>query len=204
VKLALLAACVLAVSRPSGAAKPPDGVAIARAAREQVGRTTCYDPAYRTLRYPNGDVPLECGVCTDVVIRALRSSLGMDLQALVHEDMKQHFAAYPQTWGLATPDCNIDHRRVPNLRTFFARKGWKLPVSRRAADYAAGDLVTCIVPPDLPHIMVVSDRTNADGQPLIIHNIGGGVHEEDLLFALELTGHYRIRKVSGEDASEGE
>jgi len=197
-------ASLLAITPWPVAAKPGDGLAIASAAREQVGKTTCYDPAYRKLCYPNGDVPIECGVCTDVVVRALRSSLSMDLQALVHQDMKQHFSLYPQNWGLSGPDTNIDHRRVPNLRTWLARKGWKLPVTTTASDYRAGDLVTCIVPPNLPHIMIVSDRVSPEGRPLVIHNIGGGAHEEDRLFEFELTGHYRIRGADDGASAPGE
>lgn len=167
---------------------------IAHAARGQIGKTLCYDPSYRTLDYPNGDVPIEGGVCTDVVVRALRTSLSMDIQKLVHEDMKDNFARYPQNWGLKAPDKNIDHRRVPNLQTYFTRKGYELRVSNRSEDYKAGDLVTCIVPPNLPHIMIVSDQTNAAGQPLVIHNIGSGTQEEERLFEFKITGHYRITK----------
>lgn len=160
------------------------------AARQQIGVTVEYDPAYVSLPYPGGDVPQDRGVCTDVVIRALRL-LGLDLQQAVHEDMKAHFSAYPKLWGLKRPDKNIDHRRVPNLQTYFTRRGWKLPLTQDPADYRAGDLVTCLVADTLPHIMVVSDRRNADGTPLIIHNIGRGTQEEDALFAFPLTGHYR-------------
>jgi uncharacterized protein YijF (DUF1287 family) len=163
-----------------------------RSAREQIGRTVLYDSAYRTLEYPNGDLPIESGVCTDVVIRAMRSAYEMDLQKLVHEDMKGNFSKYPQLWGLQQPDKNIDHRRVPNLRTFFERKGWSLPVTHKVADYRPGDLVTCILPKNLPHIMIVSDRKNRSGIPYAIHNIGAGAREEDRLFEFELTGHYRI------------
>jgi hypothetical protein len=117
---------------------------------------------------------------------------------LVHEDMKQNFAQYPQNWGLKGPDKSIDHRRVPNLRTFFKRRGWELAVSDKAQDYLPGDLVTCTVPPNLAHIMVVSDRKNPSGQPLVIHNIGAGVQEEDRLFEFKITGHYRVKvSVSG-------
>jgi uncharacterized protein YijF (DUF1287 family) len=144
------------------------------------------------LEYPNGDPPLEVGVCTDVVVRALRTSHGMDLQKLVHEDMRGNFSAYPQNWGLRGPDRNIDHRRVPNLQAFFKRRGWQVELTQIAGDYLPGDLVTCLVPPNLPHIMVVSDRRNAAGEPLVIHNIGAGAREEDRLFAFKLTGHYRI------------
>lgn len=162
------------------------------AARQQIGKTTRYDPSYQTLSYPGGDVPLEGGVCTDVVVRALRTAFNMDLQRLVHEDMKAAFSQYPKLWGLKKPDKNIDHRRVPNLQTFFRRKGWSLTVSRKAEDYRPGDLVTCVVPPNLPHIMMVSDRKNADGAPLVIHNIGAGTREEDRLFEFKITGHYRV------------
>jgi uncharacterized protein YijF (DUF1287 family) len=161
------------------------------AARSQVGKTTVYDPAYTSLKYPGGDLPLERGVCTDVVIRALRTAFSADLQKLVHEDMAAHFSSYPKIWGLRKTDKNIDHRRVPNLQRYFERRGFKLPVTQNAADYQLGDLVTCTVPPHLPHIMIVSDKKNADGVPLVIHNIGRGAREEDCLFTYPLTGHYR-------------
>lgn len=161
------------------------------AARAQVGRTTLYDPAYVTLKYPGGDPPPERGVCTDVVIRALREAFSADLQKLVHEDMAANFSSYPKIWGLKKTDKNIDHRRVPNLQKYFERRGMKLPVTQNAADYQPGDLVTCTVPPNLPHIMIVSDKKNADGTPLVIHNIGRGAQEEDCLFTYPLTGHYR-------------
>ena len=163
-----------------------------KAARNQIGKTLVYDSHYQALDYPNGDVPLERGVCSDVVVRALRSAFDLDLQKLVHEDMQKNIAAYPHRWGLTQPDKNIDHRRVPNLRTYFKRRKWSLPVSHRAIDYKPGDLVTCIVPPHLPHIMIVSDRKNSRGVPFVIHNIGAGVREEDRLFEFEHTGHYRI------------
>lgn len=159
-------------------------------ARRQIGVTVRYDPAYEQLSYPGGDVPMDRGVCTDVVIRALRC-LGLDLQKAVHEDMAAHFSAYPKLWGLKRPDKNIDHRRVPNLRTFFTRKGWSLPVTHNPADYRPGDLVTCLVGGNLPHIFIVSDARTRDGEPLIIHNIGAGTQEEEGLFEFELTGHYR-------------
>jgi uncharacterized protein YijF (DUF1287 family) len=167
-------------------------LSIVSAARGQVGKTLRYDPAYRALDYPNGDVPIETGVCADVVVRALRAGQGMDLQKLVHEDMKSHFRSYPQKWGLSGPDKNIDHRRVPNLQAYFKRAGWELPVSTRSGDYQPGDFVTCLVPPNLPHIMIVSDRANAAKRPLVIHNIGHGAQEEDRLFEFQITGHYRV------------
>lgn len=161
-------------------------------ARQQIGVTVDYDPSYVVLSYPNGDVPMDRGVCTDVVIRALRQ-LDFDLQKEVHEDMKKNFSAYPsrKRWGLKKTDKNIDHRRVPNLQTFFKRRGWSLPVTTNAADYHPGDIVTCLLGDTLPHIMIVSDRKNSDGVPLIIHNIGSGTQEEDELFTFTLTGHYR-------------
>jgi len=166
-----------------------------RAARSQIGKTVIYDPSYQAIDYPNGDVSVERGVCTDVIIRALRDAYGYDLQKRIHEDMKVNFSTYPQIWGLSRPDKNIDHRRVPNLRVFFKRQGWSLSLSRRVSDYQAGDIVTCIVPPRLPHIMIVSDRMSKDKIPLVIHNIGSGTQEEDLLFAFEMTGHYRINPI---------
>ena len=165
---------------------------IASEARSQIGKTTSYDPSYVGLSYPGGDVPLEKGVCTDVVIRALRGAVNLDLQKLVHEDMKIEFSAYPNIWGLKKPDPNIDHRRVPNLKTYFNRRGFSLPVTRRADDYLAGDLVTCTVGRNLAHIMVVSDKKTSGGVPFVIHNIGSGTKEEDRLFEFPITGHYRV------------
>ena len=165
---------------------------IVAAARSQVGKTVLYDPAYVGLEYPGGDVPIERGVCTDVVIRALRDALNLDLQKLVHEDMKRVFSQYPTIWGLKRPDRNIDHRRVPNLRTYFERQGYSLDVSQHPKDYLSGDIVTCTVGGNRPHIMIVSDKRAASGVPLVIHNIGSGAKEEKRLFDFPITGHYRI------------
>lgn len=158
-------------------------------AKSQVGKTRGYDPSYRSLAYPNGDVPLETGVCSDVVIRAFRRA-GIDLQVLVHEDMKRNFGAYPKSWGMRAPDKNIDHRRVPNLATFFRRKGHALSVTQRGADYKPGDIVTWKLSSDVPHIGIVSDVRRGDHY-LMVHNIGGGAQIEDVLFSYEVTGHYR-------------
>jgi len=165
---------------------------IVQAARTQIGQTTMYDPAYVGLKYPDGDVPLERGVCTDVIIRALRKGAGLDLQKLVHEDMKKAFAKYPKIWGLKKTDRNIDHRRVPNLSCYFERKGYSLGASKNKRDYLAGDLVACLVG-KRPHIMIVSDKKAKDGTPLIIHNIGSGTKEENTLFAFKITGHFRLK-----------
>jgi uncharacterized protein len=160
-------------------------------ARAQVGITTIYDPAYVALAFPGGDVPRERGVCTDVIVRAYRDGLGLDLQALLNADMRAAFGSYPRTWGLRTTDRNIDHRRVPNLQTFLSRKGARLPVSTTAQDWKAGDLVTSMVGATLPHIGIVSDRLAPSGRPLMIHNIGRGTQEEDVLFAHRITGRFR-------------
>lgn len=165
---------------------------LVESARSQIGQTVRYDPAYEKLAYPMGDVPLEKGVCTDVVIRALRKQ-NMDLQQLVYQDMKRHFSAYPKRWGLTRPDTNIDHRRVPNLITFFTRKGWAV----QGGGWQAGDILTWdlnINGRRLPHIGIVSDRKSVSGRPLIIHNIGAGTKEEDFLgHGHKITGHFRIR-----------
>lgn len=160
-------------------------------AKQQVGVTRGYDPAYRRIVYPGGDVPRETGVCTDVIIRAYRHA-GADLQKLVHEDMKANFSKYPKNWGLRKPDTNIDHRRVPNLATFFTRRGGKLAVTRRGADYRPGDVITWRLASGVPHIGLVSDvRARGTDRYLVVHNIGAGAQIEDVLFAYTLTGHYR-------------
>ncbi|MDC7824966.1 DUF1287 domain-containing protein [Pseudomonas sp. BLCC-B13] len=168
-----------------------DSAQLVQAARSQVGVTLGYDPVYRRLDYPGGDVPLATGVCTDVLIRALRQQ-GLDLQKSVHEDMRAHFSAYPRNWGLQRPDRNIDHRRVPNLMTWFKRQGMALKVSDKPADYRAGDIVTWDLGRGLTHIGIVSDRTSPAGVPLVLHNIGRGTQEEDILFGFVITGHYRF------------
>ncbi len=172
---------------------PPDPVAqLVEAAIRQVGRTVHYDPAYRRLAYPGGDVPADRGVCTDVLVRAFRS-VGMDLQVLVHEDMRAAFAAYPKQWGLARPDPNIDHRRVPNLMTFFERRGASLPVSTDAGAYRPGDVVAWRLPGGRLHVGLVSDVRAPDARRfLLVHNIGAGARLEDILFAYEIIGHYRL------------
>jgi uncharacterized protein YijF (DUF1287 family) len=173
---------------------PADGVArLVAAATAQTRQVTRYDGAYRRIPYPMGDVPADVGVCTDVVIRAYRAA-GVDLQQRVHEDMRVAFAAYPKAWGLSRPDPNIDHRRVPNLQRYFTRRGTARRHSSSAADYQAGDLVTWLLPGNLPHMGIVSDRRSPDGRrPLIVHNIGRGPQVEDMLFAFPITGQYRYR-----------
>ena len=157
-------------------------------AREQINVTVSYDPSYRKIAYPMGDVPLHSGVCTDVVIRALRQQQ-IDLQQLVHQDMKMAWNSYPKLWGLKSTDSNIDHRRVPNLETFFKRHGKSLSLTD-ISTFKAGDLVTWRLSGNQPHIGIVSDKTTADGTPLIIHNIGRGTQEEDILFKYKMIGHF--------------
>ena len=171
-------------------AQEPIASCLVDAARQQVGVTVHYDPAYRQLAYPNGDLPPDRGVCTDVVIRAYRR-LGVDLQQQVHEDMLKHWSSYPKTWGLQHPDPSIDHRRVPNLAVFFHRHGQSLPIGADPADYVEGDLVTWDLGGGVPHIGIVSAKRTAGGVPLMIHNIGAGAAEEDMLFSYKVTGHFR-------------
>lgn len=175
-------------------AAPFEASKLVAAAIEQTAYTKSYDGTYKRIPYPNGDVPKETGVCTDVIIRAYRA-LGFDLQKLVHEDMAKHFKLYPKQWGLKKPDTNIDHRRVPNLQVFFTRHGQKLSVTDNPADYKEGDLVTWdLTYPAraLPHIGIVTGKMSDDGKrPLIVHNIGRGTAVDDILFEYHITGHYR-------------
>lgn len=153
-----------------------------------------YDPAYRVIGYPNGDVPANTGVCTDVVIRAYRK-LGIDLQKEVHEDMKSNFDKYPKNWGLTRTDRNIDHRRVPNLMTFFTRKGTVKPITQNPNDYLPGDIVCWNLGGAITHIGIVSRKKSTDERRyLIVHNIGGGQVLEDCLFSFKIIGHYRYKK----------
>jgi uncharacterized protein YijF (DUF1287 family) len=163
------------------------------AAIERTHHVVRYDPAYVRIAYPGGDVPADTGVCTDEIIRSYRR-VGVDLQKEVHEDMVRNFGVYPRSWRwlLSRPDPNIDHRRVPNLMVFFARKGESLPLSGRAEDYAPGDLVTWDLGGGVPHIGIVVDQKSAkSGRYMLVHNIGQGPRLEDVLFNWKITGHYR-------------
>ena len=159
---------------------------IAAAALTQVGVTTTYDPSYVRLRYPGGDVPRDRGVCSDVVVRAFRAA-GVDLQVAVHEDMRAHFAAYPKMWGMRGADANIDHRRVPNLMKFFERRSKSLALND---EYNPGDVVAWRLPGGLYHVGIVSGIRGARDW-LVVHNIGYGAKNEDVLRAYDIIGHYR-------------
>jgi uncharacterized protein YijF (DUF1287 family) len=189
--LAAIAPCSLAQTPSDQGASFPVKVAIGAELRAQ--RQEIYDPAYVKLAYPMGDVADDRGVCTDTVIRAFRHA-GVDLQVEVHEDMVHNFSAYPKSWGLSKPDRNIDHRRVPNLETLFRRKGGARQLSRLAADYLPGDIVSWrLTGGGLPHIGVVT-RKRLNGQPLIAHNIGAGTREEPCLFDWPMQGWFRFKE----------
>ena len=150
-----------------------------------------YDPSYFSIRYPNGDVPADKGVCTDVVIRAYRK-LGIDLQQKVHEDMIKNFDLYPKKWGLLKTDKNIDHRRVPNLTTYFSRHGktWKTSTSPSA--YQPGDIIAWDLGGGVLHIGILINKKSDDGlRYMVVHNIGNGQTISDCLFTYSIIGHYR-------------
>jgi hypothetical protein len=200
-RLALVLVVAGAAAAPPGATAPRSRPSafiqrLLEGAHAQVGVTLYYDGSYRPITFPGGDVPLERGVCADVLVRAYRSA-GIDLQALVHRDMQRAFEEYPRQWGLSRPDPNIDHRRVANLVTFFRRHGEVLPLSSRPEEYEPGDIVTWRLPSGRPHIGLVSDRSRG-GRPLVIHNLRTGVKVEDTLFSYPVTGHYRYGPESPE------
>ena len=205
--LLIATACERQIARTRQPLKPPEEETEVRAlpansspklkliidgAIDQVGKTTSYDPSYQSLEYPNGDVPIETGVCSDVIVRALRKA-NVDLQKDVHEDMKSNFSAYPTKWGMSGPDTNIDHRRVPNLETYFARRGKSVKISENSEDFLPGDIVTWgMGNGGQDHIgMVVNVWYKPTQRYLIVHNIGAGTRMEDVLFAWKITGHYR-------------
>ena len=165
---------------------------ISDAALELTKNKVIYDGSYYDIPYPNGDVPFGIGVCTDVVVRTYRAN-GFDLQKEVHEDMSANFNLYPKIWGLKKPDTNIDHRRVPNLMTFFERQGSKLPITSNGRDYRPGDVVAWNLGGGITHIGVVVNKLSSDNKRYqIVHNIGGGQVLEDCLFDFEIIGHYRF------------
>src|SRR2546423_8847207 len=200
------AACQKQIAGTSARLKPPEQQTEIRAlpangspnlklvidgAVEQVGKTTGYDASYQNIDYPNGDVPMETGVCSDVIIRAFRKA-GIDLQKEVHEDMKANFSAYPSKWGLSGTDSNIDHRRVPNLQRFLARKGKEVATTGDADTFLPGDIVTWDLGGGVDHVgMIVNVWYKPAQRYLIVHNIGAGTRMEDVMFAWKITGHYR-------------
>ncbi|WP_428407579.1 DUF1287 domain-containing protein [Hyphococcus sp.] len=193
-KPAFVIAAAICLLAPDAAQADEFGERLSAAAIERVKHRVVYDSAYVRMSYPMGDVAPDRGVCADVIVRSLRA-LGIDLQQLVHEDMRADFGAYPAHWGLARPDPNIDHRRVPNLETFLTRKGARLPASDNPRDYLPGDIVAWNLRGNkgwLPHIGVVTDRLGPSGRPMIVHNIGAGPKLEDVLFHWPMTGHYRV------------
>ena len=161
------------------------------AARERTYEDVRYDPKYVKLSYPMGDVSADTGVCTDVVIRTFRAAYDYDFQKAIHEDMRANFSVYPKAWGLSRPDKNIDHRRVPNIEKFLKRKNAAVPITKNPEDYRPGDIVTWRLGGRLPHIGIVSDKKTEWGTPLIIHNVGAGPVEDDLLFNTDIHGHFR-------------
>jgi uncharacterized protein YijF (DUF1287 family) len=188
-----LIACAHQASTPQQAAPaPPTVVAqVIQAAVEQTTYTRYYDPSYVRIDYPGGDVARETGVCSDVIVRAFRK-VGTDLQKEIHEDMRANFAAYPRKWGLTKPDPSIDHRRVPNLMTYFTRKGKALPITALKQDYLPGDIVAWNLGNGVLHIGIVSNKVSDEtGNYQIVHNIGAGARSEDVLFSWEIIGHYR-------------
>lgn len=183
----------LIFSNTSTSANPYAAQQLVNAADERTYHPVVYDGSYQEIGFPWGDVSDSIGVCSDVVIRAYRK-LGIDLQHLVNHDMSRNFFAYPSfsQWRLTRPDPNIDHRRVLNLQVFFARAGQSLPISYQPQDYKPGDMVTWNIRAGMPHIGIVSNSLSSDGiTPLIIHNIGKGPVYENVLFDMNITGHFR-------------
>ena len=178
-----------ATSQGNGAGTP-FALRLAAAARTQTMGVTVYDGAYVKIPYPMGDVAAGTGVCTDVIVRAYRM-LGIDLQQAIHDA------------GAGSGDANIDHRRVEVQRRYFARFGTLLPVTAEGKDYRAGDLVSTVLPDGRTHIAIVSDKVAHNGTPLVIHNRGLNVQEEDWLFAWKITGHYRYPPDSSQLSSDG-
>ncbi|MFC1494387.1 DUF1287 domain-containing protein [Thermodesulfobacteriota bacterium] len=166
---------------------------LVQGAIERTKRTHFYDPAYKRIKYPNGDIPDDRGVCTDVIVRSYRMA-GIDLQKEIHEDMKNNFNKYPQKWGLRGPDQNIDHRRVPNLMKYFERQNANKNITQNVNDYSPGDVVAWKLDNGLLHIGLVINEKNSDRSSfLIVHNIGNGTQKEDVLFNWEIIGHYRYK-----------
>lgn len=161
------------------------------AAKERTEHKITYDSSYFELDYPGGDVPENIGVCADVIVRSYRA-LGVDLQRLIHEDMRRDFNAYPHIWLQSEPDPSIDHRRVQNLITFFVRRGAALPVTDDPADYLPGDVVAWRMYNRRLHIgIVVDEYVPGKLHRMVVHNIGKGPKIENRLFRWPILGQFR-------------
>ena len=196
----ILCLCLLAFPLPCFSQADTFYKKLVMAAVERTTYEEDYDPSYYTIDFPDGDIPANKGVCTDLIIRAYRKT-GIDLQVEVNKDMSENFSSYPGIWGLSAPDPNIDHRRVPNLIRFFERKGKCLPVSNDWADYSPGDIVAWDLGNGITHIGIVTDLRNSTGTGyLIAHNIGYGPELEDMLFTYRIIGHYRYGEMHGRES----
>lgn len=165
---------------------------LVKSAQKQIGITCHYDPAYTKLSYPGGDVPLDRGVCTDVIIRALRDQ-GIDLQQNINQHMKKNWALYPKKWGLGKPDSNIDHRRVPNMSTYFKALHFALNTDPLKDPYLPGDIVVWDLGNGVLHVGMVSNVVVPnETRYKIIHNICCGVKEEDILMSYKIISHFRL------------
>jgi uncharacterized protein len=188
----LIAACLAAGAQSGTPTSQADQEFLNRlsaAAIERTHHSVRYVSEYVHIPYPGGDVPADTGVCTDEIIRSYRA-VGVDLQKEVHEDMLRHFDVYPHGRQRA-PDTSIDHRRVPNLMTFFTRKGTQLSISQRVEDYSPGDILAWDLGGGITHIGIVVDQRGSTGRYMIVHNIGRGPQMEDVLFNWKVIGHYR-------------
>lgn len=191
-KLLFLFSLIISLASCAQEKLTKEAKALSDAALSLTAQKVTYDPAYIAIPYPNGDVAPDKGVCTDVVIRAYRE-LGIDLQKEVHEDMQANFNLYPKKWGLITTDKNIDHRRVPNLMTYFERQGAKKAITTNSEDYKPGDIVCWNLGGPVTHIGIVVNKKSIDGERyMIVHNIGNGQELEDCLFTYTIIGHYRF------------
>lgn len=171
---------------------------LVEAALERTQKDITYDGRYFDIDYPNGDIPSNLGVCTDVIVRSFRE-VGVDLQKLVHEDILMNFKKYPikKHWpSQSKADYNIDHRRVPNLEYFFSKHGKSLPVTKNKENYKPGDIITWNLMGSSPwHIGIVVDEVSSKtNNPLIVHNIGRGPVIDDVIFKYPIRGHYRFPK----------
>src|SRR3546814_2667964 len=112
--------------------------------------------------------------------------------------MRANFGAYPKNWKLGRPDRNIDHRRVPNLATYWRRQGASLPITGDPADWRPADLFPQMVGWRMPHPGLVSDRKDTNVVPPVLNNLGAGTREEDAMFDPRLTGHLQTKKHTAE------
>ena len=199
--LVSLSACAQTAEKSIPTIPTKQGVILAHA-KWQATQDVTYDGSYRIIGYPNGDVPANIGVCTDVVIRAFRS-VGIDLQQMIYEDLKNDLSYYYPIYskrGTAKADPNIDHRRVHIIRKFL-NKNYPESKIKNSEPYLPGDIIVW----GNWHIgILIDEKIPGTDRYYAVHNMGSGPLKEDVYYDEYDLDHYRWKPYEALDAVKNE